>query len=63
MFVVALNFSLHDFLQRVYETDTQVLTDPVLTGGQNMGWRSNVGKVVYVNMQCTYTGARSLVHR
>ena len=58
VFVVALNFSLHDFLQRVYETDTQVLT-----GGQDMGWRSNVGKVVYVNMQCAYTGARSLVHR
>ena len=63
MFVVALNFSLHDFLQRVYETDTQVLTGPVLTGGQNMGWWSNVGKVVCVNMQCAYTGARSLVHR
>lgn len=58
VFVVALNFSLHDFLQRVYETDTQVLTGPVLTGGQSMGWWSNVGKVVYVNMQCAYTSAQ-----
>ena len=42
----------------LYETDTQVLTDPVLTDGQRMGWWSNVGQVVYVNMQCAYTGAR-----
>ena len=35
-----------------------VLTDPVLTGGQNMGWWGNVGPGVYANMQRAYAGAQ-----